>query len=560
MVAECGPMQRSAAPSPTLPEWSRKLAALYESEAASQFILHGNVQDLFLVPGGQPRLGSLGEFLAAVLLAPFDVVLSFDPGNGLRVERGGEIFQEWPSAKDKAWPRGAREAIHFLTHYFRFCANLRSARGRSVAVACIIRDANWVAPAGPAGGGEAGAAALQIRDWAADPLLAGHSLATILVAENLSDLHPVLVQNPRAERIEIPLPDEAALGAALHLLAASAPAACAELAADPSAAAALLSGATLAALRRMVRLAEHAREAVTPRDLGRLKKEMVERDAQGLVEFIPPARSLADVQGMEAVKEWIRQDLALWRKGALAAMPMGYLLCGPVGTGKTYLAECLAGEADVPVVKLANFRDRWVGSTEANLERIFRLLHGLGRCFVFVDEADQALGRRDSGSGDSGLSGRVYAMIAKEMSDSRNRGRIVWLLASSRPDLIEVDLKRPGRVDVKIPLLPAATPGEAFALLAALCKRRGVMLEPGLESSHGARLPEFLTPGAAEALAVKIARQVLATDTDPVAALESCLADYQAPVAAETMRFQIGLAVREATELRFVPEVFRDMA
>ena len=45
-------------------------------------------------------------------------------------------------------------------------------------------------------------------------------------------------------------------------------------------------------------------------------------------------------------------------------MPMGYLLCGPVGTGKTYTAECLAGEAGVPVVKLKNFRDKWVGSTE----------------------------------------------------------------------------------------------------------------------------------------------------------------------------------------------------
>ena len=48
----------------------------------------------------------------------------------------------------------------------------------------------------------------------------------------------------------------------------------------------------------------------------------------------------------------------------------------------------------MPVVTLRNFRDRWVGSTEANLEKIFALLHALGRCIVFVDEADQATGRR----------------------------------------------------------------------------------------------------------------------------------------------------------------------
>ena len=48
------------------------------------------------------------------------------------------------------------------------------------------------------------------------------------------------------------------------------------------------------------------------------------------------------------------------------------------------------------------------------------------------------------------------------MSRPENRGRIIWVLASSRPDLIEVDLKRPGRVDVKIPIFPTATPEESW--------------------------------------------------------------------------------------------------
>jgi len=55
------------------------------------------------------------------------------------------------------------------------------------------------------------------------------------------------------------------------------------------------------------------------------------------------------------------------------------------------------------VVTMRNFRDKWVGSTEANLEKIFSLIHALGRCIVFVDEADQALGKRQGGSGDSGV-------------------------------------------------------------------------------------------------------------------------------------------------------------
>ena len=93
---------------------------------------------------------------------------------------------------------------------------------------------------------------------------------------------------------------------------------------------------------------------------------------------------------------------------------------------------------------MKNFRDKWVGSSEGKLEKIFRLIRALGRCYVFIDEADQALGRRDSASGDSSVGGRIYSMLAEEMGSSTNRGRVIWVLASSRPDLIEVDLKRPG--------------------------------------------------------------------------------------------------------------------
>jgi SpoVK/Ycf46/Vps4 family AAA+-type ATPase len=115
------------------------------------------------------------------------------------------------------------------------------------------------------------------------------------------------------------------------------------------------------------------------------------------------------------------------RSGAPAISPpcrWAISSAAPVGTGKTFMVECLAGEAGVPVVKMKNFRDKWVGSTESNLEKIFLLLDALGRCIVFVDEADQALGRRNADSGDSGVSGRVYGMMAERMSDSRKRGRI----------------------------------------------------------------------------------------------------------------------------------------
>jgi SpoVK/Ycf46/Vps4 family AAA+-type ATPase len=239
---------------------------------------------------------------------------------------------------------------------------------------------------------------------------------------------------------------------------------------------------------------------------------------------------------------------------------MGYLLCGPVGTGKTFLVECLAGEAGVPVVKLKNFRDRWVGSSEGNLEKIFRLVRALGRCMVFIDEADQTLGRRESGSGDSGLSGRLYSMIAQEMGDSANRGRVLWILASSRPDLIEVDLKRPGRVDVKVPLMPTSTQAESAALIGALTRRYGLAIDSADLSKLESKMPTLLTPGAAEALAVKTYRYSRTENVSPAAALEACLADYQNPVPADVMEFQMRIAAREATDVAFIPPAFRKFA
>ncbi|MGH9361563.1 MAG: ATP-binding protein, partial [Thermoanaerobaculia bacterium] len=202
---------------------------------------------------------------------------------------------------------------------------------------------------------------------------------------------------------------------------------------------------------------------------------------------------------------------------------------------------------------------KWVGTTEGNLEKIFRLLRALGRCFVFIDEADQTLGKRESGTSDSGLSGRVYSMIAQEMSNSESRGRVIWILASSRPDLIEVDLKRPGRIDLKIPLFPTTGAEEGFHLIRALCKRYGVAIEEDAFERLKPKIPDLLTPAAAETLAFKTYRAVRTEEVAPLDALERQLAAWRNPVPRETLEFQIALAVQEASDLELVPEAFRGL-
>ena len=151
---------------------------------------------------------------------------------------------------------------------------------------------------------------------------------------------------------------------------------------------------------------------------------------------------------------------------------MGYLLCGPVGTGKSFLAQCVSGEIGVPCVILKNFRSKYVGETEGNLERVLSVLRAMGPVVVVVDEADAALGSREQ-EGDSGTSSRVFAMIAAQMGDTQYRGRIIWMLLTARPDLLPIDLKRQGRAEVHIPLFYPTEESEIRQMFVIMARSSG---------------------------------------------------------------------------------------
>lgn len=535
------------------PDWAKSLARGFESGAHGQFILHGNVADRFLLDG---RRVGLVRCLDQLLLGGFELVFVFDAGNGLSLLRGGERLAQWPAMKDMpALPREPRAAIELITRYLRYRANLAVlGKVEPEHVAVILRGVEQWLPASRQGDADIAAMASLLRDWATESPFTDMAFASVLIVDQLADLHPLLVMHPRVSKARIAMPDATTLELALAQLRVEHPAAFDPEQGDREAAQAL-TGVSLSALQSLVRERAHEGRRMGSQDWSAVKKSLIETEAGDLIEFIESRRSLEDYHAQAALKTWLRQDMQLWQQGDLRALPMGYLLCGPVGTGKTYLVECLAGEAGVPVVKLKNFRDRWVGSSEGNLEKIFRLIRALGRCMVFVDEADQTLGKRDGGSSDSGLSGRLYSMLAQEMSNGANRGRVMWLLASSRPDLIEVDLKRPGRVDVKIPLLPTTSVEESAGLLRALLKRFEIDL--AVEALASLPLPLLLTPGAAEALAVKVYRQSRTQSQSPLDALRASLDGYQAPVPADVLRFQMRIAIREATDMAFVPPSLR---
>jgi SpoVK/Ycf46/Vps4 family AAA+-type ATPase len=283
---------------------------------------------------------------------------------------------------------------------------------------------------------------------------------------------------------------------------------------------------------------------------------MIERQCEGLLEFVEPKHTLDLLVGHEAAKQRLRQDADLLLRGRLEAAPMGYLITGAVGTGKTFMAECYAGSIGIPCVKMRNFRSKYVGETEGNLEHLLTVLRSLGPVVVIIDEADAALGSRTA-DGDSGTSSRVFSMIASQMGDTRYRGRIVWMLLTCRPDLLPIDLKRQGRAEVHIPLFYPHGDGEVTAMLASMAKKNKVNLAP---DAVPAGVAERRLSGAdLESVLLAARRLALAGERDQVTRQDvtDTLADFIPSVQGLEKEMQELAAVLECSQLAFLPAEWR---
>jgi hypothetical protein len=550
-----------------LPSWANEMRDLFRSGSAAQFLLHGSVFDV--VPHGG-KLLSLPAFLEQVMFSSYDVVLRYDRSRGVRATRGGEDWGDWlqnslgREAATQTLMREPGSALELIDRYLLRTLNLQALPGGTAKpkrIAVIIEFAEFVVPRGDALqlGGPFAANTVKVLGWANDPAVVQSNIVTVLLSEGLHDLNSLVVENPHAAALHLPLPSEADMLAYLTALSTTQfPDLVAKCDVPIETMAARLTGLSRVGARTAIALALGNDRRITSAWLGQIKKELIERECQGLLDFVESPFTMDHVAGMEPVKAWLREDTELLKRGALRALPMGYLICGRIGTGKTFLVQCWAGELGIPCVVFKNFRDRWVGATESNLEKIFAILRALGQVVVFVDEADQAAGKREGGDGDSGLSGRVYSMLAKEMSDTRNRGRIIWVFATSRPDLLEVDLKRQGRLDVHIPLFPPETPAEREALLLAIARKLKFPLAAG-------DLPPFtddLRLGGNELEGVLVrALRTHELSPEPKRPVKDVLAELLREVRpnphTRKLEYMDLVAVKECTDARFLPERFK---
>lgn len=605
----------AAAPTPSaLPAWARDMRDLFRSGSSAQFLLHGNVFDVVPFNG---RLLSLKAFLEEAMFGGYDTVLNYDRSRGIRATRGGEDWSAWVrqavgDSLNMSQMREPGAALELLDRYLLRTLNLQAlapppaassspaasasaaapplpnvpspyaaAASRAAAtarqaadaaaqdrvprkIAVIVDFAEFVVPRGDAIqlGGPFSANIVKVLGWANDPAILQSNIVTVLLVEGLHDLNTLVIENPHASAIRLPLPGEQEMVDYVDTLSTTLfPDLAAQCDVPLPQLGQRLTGLSRVGARTVLSLALRNNQRITAAWLTKMKKELIERECQGLLEFIESSLTLDHLAGHEPIKAWLREDTTLLRKGALNALPMGYLIAGRIGTGKTFLVTCWAGELGIPCVVFKNFRDRWVGATESNLEKIFGVLRAIGQVVVFVDEADQAAGKREGGDGDSGLSGRVYSMLAKEMSDTRNRGRIIWVFATSRPDLLEVDLKRQGRLDVHIPLFPPETPEEMRVLFLAISKK----LKVPMTDADLPPLPATLVLGGNEIEGIIVrALRVFELASDPKPALRDILAQVIQEVrpSAHTRKLEYMdlVAVKECTDARFLPPRFRDLS
>ncbi|MEO7794619.1 MAG: AAA family ATPase [Thermoanaerobaculia bacterium] len=553
----------------SLPGWAATLARTVAAKQANTFVIHGLPADLIPVrqdPGIAFQL--LDTFLTETLFASWPSKLTYNRAEGLgfSTPQAKQHFVDRLKAYDavhgtvwaESLPRDAANAFALLDSYFRHCATLAPARP----VVLLLPFAETLVPNGEASyrTPEDRAVLVYLRKWAQDPVLLAKNIVIVLVTESLAELDPKLVRASATREVEIPRPDlperreylDAARTAEWFDRLSEVP---------PPRLAELTAGMTRAQLSQLLDGAEAAGTKLTLDGVRAAKKEVIESEGMGLLEYVEPKYDLDMVAGMPAVKGRLRRAARAIARGNPSAVPMGYLICGPVGSAKTFLVECFSREIGFPCVKLKNFRSMWVGSTESNLERILKILASLTPVGVMIDEADAALGNREQ-SGDSGTQSRVFAQIANFMADTRHRGKVLWFLITARPDLLPIDLKRQGRAEEHIPLFYPESIAEYDEIFQVMKKKLALDCQvTSLAEVTGETALKGYSGSDLEAVLVRSILEAEAAGSSAVTAehLQRAFADFIPTTNNLERELQILAAILECTSRELLPERFRDI-
>jgi AAA+ superfamily predicted ATPase len=427
-----------------LPAWLEAgVLDRYHAGASHVFVLHGNVRDLH--PFG-------GEYLALAdglrrLCARRELLVSYDVSAGLAFpDADREKALRKTLGLKGALPADPARALVVLD------ALLASERAASGSVAVILEYAHALVPSGPSSSVERQAITTLSR-WASDARLAARRPLVFLIAPSLGEVSDEIYSGASgAEAVAVPRPGLEERLAFLRSRRERLPGAAWEL--TPEQLAAETGGLGLAQIEDIVQRASAERMPLARGAVVQGKVELLRREYGEVLEILEPRHDLSAVGGLDHAVRELREVAEIMRRGLHSAAPMGLVLMGPPGTGKSYLAECFAKECGLLCVRFRPLRQMYVGQSERNQEKAFAAIRSLAPVVVLVDESDQAEGgSRDQGSGDSGVTERMRAGAFNFWGDGSLRGRVLRIDITNRIDLIDSAMRRSGRSDVKIPIL-----------------------------------------------------------------------------------------------------------
>jgi len=580
-----------------LPAWSEKLRQKYLAGEASVFVLHGNVFDRFLI---QDKSYSLLDFLHEILLkSNKQRIIQFSIDQGVRYLKGDtpEIHQQRYKHLEN---NGLTAIIEFLEQFLR--------EGKSNAI--LIPYANTLYPS-------ADISALSIEErvtftalhrWSLDEQIFQNDNIIILISESLTELNPALLSNPKVSTIEIPMPDLATRATAIKHLAPKLPTQRIELLAAHTAGMRNIQISSIVheqgigaseeerltfikellantpnAEERAIKLAQIT-AGMIPDDIRKLihptaqpttddsdtemlevvrarKRELIEKECSGLIEFIEPKNGLDMVGGNEHIKRELLQIANAIKSGETHRAPMGLLAVGAMGSGKTFVIKAFLKEAGLSGVVLKNFRSKWVGATESNLERVLATVKAMGPIAVIIDESDRSFGNQSADS-DGGTSSRVIARLKEFMSDTDNRGKVIFIMMTNRPDKLDTDIKRPGRLDKKIPFFYPQNSRERAEILHVIFQRYDATLSCPMETMTTLcdRIDGYSNADL-EALAL-LSIEFADNHSSAVdeMALTQAITDFMPPQEQSMIHYMNLLAIQETSRRSLLPEQYKKLS